>query len=333
MVSAVDFANKVNQKFRKSLGKDVIFPASDERFKIKRIPTGILSLDCLIGGGIPIGRWTEIYGDESLLKTSIAMMAMAETQKMGFPVMYCNVERNVSKDLFEMRGVDIDPSKLFLFQTDIAEDYVDIIKEAMQQKVFKMIVVDSIAALFPRREADSKKDSAVGAGGLLTSRMGRVLTASNDNDTAFILVNQTREKIGMSFGDPTTRPGGKAPRFYDSMTIRLTRIGSNKEGIDGKGGRGHRRLKDIEIAVELEKTKAGGIMGSETVIHYDIRKNRINDFADIMALGAECGMINPVGRSVIFKGKKITQAAFKTKIEGSAKFRNLLKRSILKEFV
>ena len=336
MTTAADFANKVNQKYRKSTGRDVIFPASDDRFKIERIPTGILALDCLIGGGIPMGKWTEIYGDESLLKTSIAMMAMAECQRMGFPVMYCNVERNVTEELFELRGVDTDPSKLFVFQTDIGEEYVEVIRDAMRDNVFKMIVIDSISALYPRRESDSKKDSSVGAQALLTSKMGRVLTASNDNDTAFVLINQTREKIGgFGFGDTTTRSGGRAPRFYDSMTIRLTRIGSKKQPKKGaaKSGRGYRHLNNMEIAVELEKTKAGGQMGMETVINYNVRRNQIDDFTDIMSLGAECGLIEPVGRSVIFKGKKITQKDFQAKIENSDKFRRLLKDTIRKEFL
>ena len=333
MTTATDFANSINQKFRKQYGRDVILPASDERFQIKRIPTGILAVDCLTGGGFPMGRWTEIYGDESLMKTSIAMMAMAETQRMGFPVMYCNVERNVSQELFKLRGVDTDPEKLFVFQTDIAEEYVDTIKEAMANKVFKMIVIDSISALYPRRESDSKKDATVGAQALLTSRMGRVLTASNDNDTAFILINQTREKIGISFGDNTTRSGGKAPRFYDSMTIRLTRIGSKKVSKHEKKGRGYRQLENMEIAVELEKTKAGGKMGAETVINYNVGKNQVDEFADIMSLGAECGLIEPVGRSVMFKGQKITQKDFRVKVEGSKKFRRLLKEAILKEYV
>ena len=101
-----------------------------------------MSLDVLTGGGLPIGRWTEIYGAESLLKTSIAMMTIAEAQRMGFAGMYCNVERNVSEDLFKLRGVDTSPNSLTIVQADVAEDYVEIIREAMQEEVYKVIVIE-----------------------------------------------------------------------------------------------------------------------------------------------------------------------------------------------
>ena len=297
-----DFANEMNKKYQKKLGKDVIFPASDDRFRIKRIPTGILGLDILTGGGLPVGRWCEIYGDESLLKTSIAMMAIAEAQRLGFAGMYCNVERNVSEELFQLRGVDTSPEKLTVVQAEIAEDYLDIIKEAMEKEIYKIIVVDSIAALFTKREADSKADTTVGAQGLLTSKMGRVLTASNDNATALVLVNQTREKIntGGYGADTVTRPGGKAPRFYDSMIIRLTRIGTERDhNLLGKGknkkSRGYRQLKSLEIAVEIEKTKSGGKMGSETVIHYDTENNRIDIGMEILTQGMAHGLVKKRG--------------------------------------
>ena len=331
------FVDEINKKYQKQLGKDVIFNADDDRFKIDRIPTGVLSIDCLTGGGFPIGRWTEIYGDESLLKTSLAMMAMAEAQRMGYAVMYCNVERNVSKDLFELRGVDTSPEKLFIMHTDVAEDYINTVRDAMKKNLFKVIVMDSISALFPRREAEGKKDEQVGAAGLMTSRMGRVLTASNDNSTAFILINQTRQKIGgFGFGDPTTRSGGKAPRFYDSMTLRLTRIGGKKEVKKDrvKTGRGYRHLKNIEIACELEKTKvSGSFMGDETVMLFDVENNRIDDVSEILAHGSRCGKIKLVGRSVIYKGNRIPLEDFKRRLEAKPKLVSLLKRDILKEII
>ena len=322
------FINQINKDFNKKYGKNVIFKGDDERFKIKKIPTGILSFDILTGGGIPIGRWVEIYGDESLLKTSIALMAISEVQRMGFAGMYCNVERNISTDLFKLRGVDIAPDKLTVVQTDLAEDYVNIIKHAMKQNIYKVIVVDSIAALFTRRENESKSDSQVGAQGLLTSKMGRVLTASNDNSTALILVNQTREKIGLSFGDPTTRPGGKAPRFYDSMIIRLTRIGTDKESIDGSKGRGHQRVTGLEIAMSLEKTKAGGKMGDESVMYYSVKNNKVDDASEILQLGKIYNIINKVGRQVEIGNVKMFESKLKDKIRNNKKFANKLKDMI-----
>ena len=332
MVTA--FVNQMNKDFEKKYGKQVVFEGKDKRFKIKRIPTGILSLDLLMGGGVPIGRWCEIYGDESLLKTSIAMMAIAEAQRMGYAALYCNIERNVTNELFELRGVDLSPDKLTIVQTDIAEDYVDIIKQAMQQEIYKVIVIDSIAAMFPKREHDTKADSAVGAQGLLTSKMGRVLTASNDNSTALILVNQTREKIGISFGDSTTRPGGRAPRFYDSMTIRLTRIGTDREGTSTeKKGRGYRKVTGLQIAAELEKTKAGGIMGNETVIYYDTQNNKVDDAQEIISMGRVHGIITKVGRQLQIGSTKMFEKNLKAKLRSNKKFARNMKRLIIEQVV
>ena len=331
------FVDKMNQNFRKKYNhsKDVIFTGSDGRFKIEKIPTGILSLDIITGGGIPIGRWTEIYGNESLLKTSIALYVVANAQKMGFPCMYANVERNITKELLELRGVDTSPGMLTIAQADIAEDYIDIIKQAMQQEIYKVIVIDSIAALFPRREFESKSDSTVGAQGLLTSKMGRVLTASNDNSTALILVNQTRERIGISFGDPTTRPGGKAPRFYDSLVIRLTQIGKEMQTNDpsGKKGRGFRKLKGIEIAVEIEKTKAGGQMGAETVLHYDVENHKVNLTQEIITQGLLFGIFKKEGRLLKVGSDKRFEKAWFEKIEANPKLSAQLQRLILERAV
>ena len=328
-----NFIKQINKKFSKLYGKDVIFQGDDERFKIKKIPTGILSFDILTGGGIPIGRWVEIYGDESLLKTSIALMAIANAQKMGFSCMYCNVERNISEDLFKLRGVDTSPEKLTIVQADLAEDYLEIIKQAMKQEIYKVIVIDSIAALFTRREHDSKADSSVGAQGLLTSKMGRVLTASNDNSTALILVNQTREKIGVMFGDPTTRPGGRAPRFYDSMTIRLTRIGTDKVNKDDKKGKGHQKVTGIEIAVALEKTKAGGKMGDETVMYYSVKDNKVDDVSEALYLGILYGIINKVGKHLQIGNIKMLEGQLRKKMKANKKFVDKLKNTILEKAI
>ena len=330
--------SKFVQEINKEFGKEVAFSASDERFQIKRLPTGILGLDIITGGGFPIGKWSEIYGDESLLKTSISMMAMAEAQRMGFAAMYCNIERNVTQELFEMRGVDTDPDKLTVIQEDVAEDYVNIIKKAMKDEIYKVIVVDSIAAMFPKREAETKADSAVGAQGLLTSKMGRVLTASNDNSTALILVNQTREKIGVAFGDTTTRPGGKAPRFYDSMTIRLTRIGTKRDVTDqakqiNKRGRGYREVKGLEIAVEIEKTKSGGIMGSETVIHYDTKRNKVDLAQEIMTQGVIYGLVKKVGRQFQIGKTKMYEKDWIAKLNKNKKLARRLSQMILEEAI
>ena len=323
------FVTEMNKAFSKKYDKPVIYAGSDEKFQVKKIPTGILSVDILTGGGLPIGRWSEIYGQESLLKTSIAMMAISEAQRMGFAGMYCDVERNVGTELFEMRGVDTDESALTVVQADLAEDYIDIIKAAMKQEVYKVIVLDSISALFTKREAESKSGEAVGTQGLFTSKMGRVLTASNDNSTALVLINQTREKIGVMFGDSTTRSGGLAPKFYDSTTLRLTKIGTNRIALQGdKKGRGHRRVSSIEIAVELEKSKVGGQHGGETVMHYDMINSRIDEASEIISLGQYYGIIRKSGRQLQVGKQKMFETQLREKLNKSPRLRRRLRQAI-----
>ncbi len=318
------FLAEVNKKF----GKEVLFTADDDKFKLTKIPTGILPVDILLGGGIPLGRWIEIYGDYLSLKTTIMLMIMAEAQKLGERSLIVDLEKTITKDFIELRGCN--PDMVDIAQVDNGEEALEITKMSMQQGLHRIIGWDSLTAALPKREQEAKFDTqTVGSQGLLTSKMGRILTSANKHNVALILINQTREQIGMSFGDPTVTSGGKAPKFYSSQRIRLIRIGSETESIDsGKKRRGFRRVISSEIAVVLEKDKTGPY-GGETVIHYDVLNSSINHSEDILAQGQLHGIIKRKGKMYSIGKSSMLKKQLLEHIDSKPKLRRALSTKIL----
>ena len=326
MARTSTFLNEVNKKF----GKEVLFTADDDKFKIEKVPTGILPLDILLGGGIPLGRWIEIYGDESVLKTTIMLMIMAEAQKLGEKVLIIDLEHTMTEKFMKLRGVDPDLAEIS--RVDNGEEALEVTRMSMERGIHSIIGWDSLTAALPKREQEAKFDTqTVGSQGLLTSKMGRILTAANKHDTALILVNQTREKIGLAFGDPTTTPGGRAPKFYSSQRIRLIRIGSETESTDNKKKRrGFRKVVSLEIAAVLEKNKTGS-MGSETVIHYDVENNTIDQSADILAQGLLHGVIKRKGNLYTIGKVQLMKNKLLKTINEKRKLRSRLHSKILEK--
>ena len=316
---------KVRESLKKKFGEDVIFSGNDDRLKLKRIPTGVLSLDLLLNGGLPMGRWFEIYGDYSSLKTSIALYAIANCQKMGFPAMYCDVERSITKEFLEFRGVDTSSDMLDVVQAETGEQYIEIIKAYMKEGQHKIIVIDSIAAMLSNRE--NKMDlgnEPMGAGGMLTSRMTRVLTAANKYNACLVMVNQTREKFVM-FGDSTTTPGGKAPKFYAGQSVRLTRIETKRS----KGKKGERKILSQRIAASLDKDKTSPNMGKETIINYDVTTHQIDHAEEALAQGLVHRIIKRVGNTYVYKGKRYSKQDMLSRIS-KPKSLSIVQRKIRK---
>lgn len=318
------FLDEVNKKF----GKEVLFTADNKKFKLIKVPTGILPVDILLGGGIPLGRWIEIYGDYLSLKTTIMLMIMAEAQKLGERSLIVDIERTMTKDFIELRGCDSD--MVDIARVDNGEEALEVTKMSMERGLHRIIGWDSVTAALPKREQEAKFDTqTVGSQGLLTSKMGRVLTSSNKYGAALILINQTREKIGMSFGDPTTTPGGRAIGFYASQRMRLVRIGSETESVDsGKKRRGFRRVVSQEIAVILEKNKTGS-SGAETVIHYDTVRNAISHADDILAQGQLHGIIKRKGKMYRVGKTSMLKKQLLEAIDSKPKLRRALSTQIL----
>ena len=292
-------------EINKKLKKQVVFTANDPRFDIKKIPTGILSLDMMLGGGIARGRWTEIYGDWGGLKTTVSLQLCSNAQRLGLPVLYIDNERTITQEFLIHNNVDLDPSMFNLVVPDLAEEVVDILEVYLRDGNFKVVILDSIAAMLPRKEAEKAADQdSMGLAGKLTSGMTRKLTALND-DTALIMINQTRDSLSNTFfrGTPKVTPGGRALGFYTAQRIEVTRAMAEKKEIQGK-----KKTVGRNVIFNLKKDKTGGQEEQSCELYYDFASKSIDKgrdlFNNLLQLGwlKKCGATYQLA-SQTFRGK------------------------------
>ncbi len=204
---------------------------NDSKQEIRGISTGSLSLDMALGGsGLPCGRVIEVYGPESSGKTTLALHAIAESQKTGGIAAIVDAEHAFDPTWAKKLGVSLDT--LLVSQPSSGEEAMQIVEMLIKSNAVDVIVVDSVAALVPRKELEGEiGDSHVGLQARLMSQSLRKLTgAIARSKTCVIFINQIREKIGVMFGSPETTPGGRALKFYSSVRIDVRRIGALKDG-------------------------------------------------------------------------------------------------------
>ncbi len=204
---------------------------NDSKQEIRGISTGSLSLDMALGGsGLPCGRVIEIYGPESSGKTTLALHAIAEAQKKGGIAAIVDAEHAFDPTWAKKLGVSLDT--LLVSQPGSGEEAMQIVEMLVKSNAVDVIVIDSVAALVPRKELEGEiGDTHVGLQARLMSQALRKLTgAISRSKTCTIFINQIREKIGVMFGSPETTPGGRALKFYSSVRIDVRRIGALKDG-------------------------------------------------------------------------------------------------------
>ena len=204
---------------------------NDSNNTIRGISTGSLSLDMALGGsGLPAGRIIEIYGPESSGKTTLALHTIAEAQKKGGIAAIVDAEHAFDPTWAKKLGVSLDT--LLVSQPSSGEEAMQIVEMLVKSNSVDVIVIDSVAALVPRKELEGEiGDSHVGLQARLMSQSMRKLTgAIARSKTCTIFINQIREKIGVMFGSPETTPGGRALKFYCSVRIDVRRIGALKDG-------------------------------------------------------------------------------------------------------
>ena len=225
-------------QIEKSYGKGAIMKLGQDagNVDIEVIPTGCLALDLALGiGGLPRGRMVEIYGPESSGKTTVALHAVAEAQKLGGIAAFIDAEHALDPVYAKHLGVNLD--ELYVSQPDTGEQALDIVDSLVRSSAVDIIVVDSVAALTPKAEIEGDMgDSHVGLQARLMSQALRKLTAIvNKSKTCVVFINQLREKVGVMFGNPEVTPGGKALKFYASVRIdvRKTDILKDSEGAAG----------------------------------------------------------------------------------------------------
>ena len=217
--------------------------------KVDVVPTGSIALDAALGiGGVPRGRIVEMYGPESSGKTTLALHVVAEAQKQGGTAAFVDVEHALDPVYAAKLGVDID--SLLVSQPDTGEQALEITEALVRSNAVDVVVIDSVAALAPRVEIEGDMgDSHVGLIARLMSQALRKLAgAISRSNCVAIFINQLREKIGVSYGNPEVTPGGRALKFYSSVRIDIRRIETLKSGTDMIGSRTRAKVVKNKVA-------------------------------------------------------------------------------------
>jgi recombination protein RecA len=244
-----ELRNTVAQ-IEKQFGEGAIMPLGSEHVpKVEGIPTGSLSLDMALGGfGIPRGRVIEIFGPESSGKTTLALHVVAQAQRQDGIAAFIDAEHALDPSWAKKLGVDLET--LLVSQPGSGEEAMHITEMLIRSNAVDVIVIDSVAALVPRKELEGEiGDSHVGLQARLMSQSLRKLTgAIAKSKTCVIFINQIREKIGVMFGSPETTPGGRALKFYSSCRIDVRRIGQLKDGETVVGQRVRAKVVKNKVA-------------------------------------------------------------------------------------
>lgn len=286
---AFDEALKVmNKKFTSATGQ-MIAKLGDRPLNVETISTGSVVLDSIAGGGLPKGRIIEIFGPEASGKTSIALTAAANVQREGGTVVFVDAENALDPKYAGKLGVNT--NNLAVSQPDYAEQALELIDSLASSGVVDLIILDSVAALVPKAELEGELEQAtMGLVARLMSRsLKKLANAANKTGTTVIFINQTREKIGVMYGNPETTPGGNALKFTASMRIRVARRKQVKEGKDIIGNEVHMKIIKNKIAPPFGE--------GETILTFN---KGINRAAEMIEVGDKYGVITkPNNRSYI----------------------------------
>ena len=296
---------QVMNDIEKQFGKGSIMKLGDkEHMKVDVCSSGCLSLDIALGvGGYPRGRIIEIYGPESSGKTTFALQAIAEHQKLGGRAAFIDAEHALDPVYAERLGVDID--ELLLSQPDTGEQALEICDALVKSQAVSIIVIDSVAALVPQAEIDGEMgDSHVGLQARLMSQALRKLSGTiNKTNTTCIFINQLREKVGVMFGNPETTPGGRALKFYSSIRLDIRRNEQLKMGDGVVGNRTTIKVVKNKVAPPF-KTAVVDIMYGEGVSRE----------GEIIDLAVESSIVEKTGAWYSYNGEKLGQGKENVKL-------------------
>ena len=285
-------------QIKKEFGKDAIMTMGDGATQnIQSISTGSLVLDIALGiGGYPRGRIVEIYGPESSGKTTLALHAVAEAQKLGGTCAYIDAENALDPSYANKLGVDV--KNLIISQPDSGEQALEIADTLIKSGAVDVVVVDSVAALVPKAELEGNiGDTFMGTTARLMSQSLKKLAGSvSRSNTLLIFINQIRMKIGVMFGNPETTSGGNALKFYASVRLDIRRIGAikDKEAVVGN-----------ETRVKVVKNK---VAPPFRVVEFKIMYGEgISRISEILDMGVKLGLIEKAGSFYSYNSERIGQ--------------------------
>ena len=295
----------VQQDINKAYGEGSIMRLGGTvALDVESISTGCLSLDMALGvGGVPKGRVVEIFGPESSGKTTLALHIIAECQKNGGKAAFIDAENALDPEYAQNLGCNADD--LLVSQPDSGEQALDILQKLLETAALDVIVIDSVAALVPRKELEGDiGDVTVGLQARLMSQALRKLSGPiNKSRTCVVFINQIREKIGVMFGSPETTPGGRALKFYSSVRLDIRRIAAIKEGTDMTGNRTRVKVVKNKVAPPFKMTE------------FDIMYGKGISYAgDLLDLALQGGVVEKMGSWFSYKGDKLAQGREKVKL-------------------
>ncbi len=302
--SKLEAANVAIEQIKQRYGSNAIMKFGDATImQIDTVQTGSISLDIALGvGGVPRGRVTEIFGPESSGKTTLAQHIIAEVQKLGGIAAFIDAEHALDPEYAKKIGVKV--NDLLISQPDTGEQALEILETLVRSNAVDVVVVDSVAALVPKAEIEGNMgDSHMGLQARLMSQALRKLTGVvSKSRTVVIFINQTRQKIGVFFGNPETTTGGMALKFYSSVRIEVRRSAQIKQNDKVIGNRVKVKIVKNKVAAPFRTTE------------FDIMYNEgISVAGNLLDTGVEHKIVNKSGASYSFGEEKLAVGREKAK--------------------
>ena len=316
-------------QIEKNFGVGAIMKMGDgSKLHIETTPSGSISLDLALGGGMPKGRIVEIYGPESSGKTTLSLHAVAEVQKQGGVAAFIDAEHALDPRYSAKIGVDVD--NLLISQPDNGEQALEILETLVRSGGVDIIVVDSVAALTPRAEIEGMMgDSHMGLQARLMSQALRKLTSIvSKTDTTVIFLNQIRMKIGVMFGNPETTTGGNALKFYASVRIDIRRAKKIEQGTgDDKEATGNRTRAKIvknKIAPPFKQAEFD-IMYNEGIS----KEGEAIDLGDKLGIVKKSGAFYSYGETKLGQGRENAKKFLKENTKVLEEIEEKIKKEVL----